>query len=153
MKNHKDMAKIKVYGKAQNRIALGIIHAYMVMHPKTTLMELRNAFPNSLNLDSGVKENFIYAEEKGTTANWDGYFKADSELITMGDGRMVSVVKMWTKPSLSRIVDCAKTYDIEIEQLETKVEDGFKLEYLNGYEPKKRKILWEWLLAILRKMR
>ena len=31
------MAKIKVYGKAQNRIALGIIHAYMVMHPKTTL--------------------------------------------------------------------------------------------------------------------
>ena len=106
------MAKIKVYGKAQNRIALGIIHAYMVMHPKTTLMELRNAFPNSLNPDSGVKENFIYAEEKGTTANWDGYFKADSELITMGDGRMVSVVKMWTKPSLSRIVGCAKTYDI-----------------------------------------
>lgn len=45
------MAKIKVYGKAQNRIALGIIHAYMVMHPKTTLMELRNAFPNSLNPD------------------------------------------------------------------------------------------------------
>ena len=153
MKNHKDMAKIKVYGKAQNRIALGIIHAYMDMHPKTTLMVLRNAFPNSLNPDSGVKENFIYAEEKGTTANWDGYFKADSELITMGDGRMVSVVKMWTKPSLSRIVDCAKTYDIEIEQLETKVEDGFKLEYLNGYEPKKRKILWEWLLAILRKLR
>lgn len=147
------MAKIKVYGKAQNRIALGIIYAYMVMHPKTTLMELRNAFPNSLNPDSGVKENFIYAEEKGTTANWDGYFKADSELITMGDGRMVSVVKMWTKPSLSRIVDCAKTYDIEIEQLETKVEDGFKLEYLNGYEPKKRKILWEWLLAIIRKLR
>ena len=30
------MAKIKVYGKAQNRIALDIIHAYMVMHPKTT---------------------------------------------------------------------------------------------------------------------
>lgn len=73
------MAKIKVYGKAQNRIALGIIHAYMVMHPKTTLMELRNTFPNSLNPDSGVKENFIYAEEKGTTANWDGYFKADME--------------------------------------------------------------------------
>lgn len=143
------MEKLKI----EQHWALYIIHAYMVMHPKTTLMELRNAFPNSLNPDSGVKENFIYAEEKGTTANWDAYFKADSELITMGDGRMVSVVKMWTKPSLSRIVDCAKTYDIEIEQLETKVEDGFKLEYLNGYEPKKRKILWEWLLAILRKLR
>ena len=123
------------------------------MHPKTTLMELRNAFPNSLNPDSGVKENFIYAEEKGTTANWDGYFKADSELITMGDGRMVSVVKMWTKPSLSRIVGCAKTYDIEIEQLETKVENGFKLEYLNEYKFKKGISLWKWLLAIIRKLR
>ena len=147
------MANIKVYGKAQNRIALGIVHAYMIMHPKTTLEELRNAFPNSHNPDSGVKENFIYAGDKGTTANWDGYFKADSELITMGDGRMVSVVKMWTKPSLSRIVDCAKTYDIEIEQLETKVEDGFKLEYLNGYKPKKGKNIWEWLLAMIRKLR
>ena len=147
------MAKIKVYGKAQNRIALGIIHAYMVMHPKTTLMELRNAFPNSLNPDSGVKENFIYAEEKGTTANWDGYFKADSELIPMGDGRMVSVVKMWTKPSLSRIVGCAKTYDIEIEQLDTKVDNGFKLEYLNGYKPNKGTSLWKWLLAIIAKWR
>ena len=116
-------------------------------------MELRNAFPNSLNPDFGVKENFIYAEEKGTTANWDGYFKADSELITMGDGRMVSVVKMWTKPGLSRIVGCAKTYDIEIEQLETKVENGFKLEYLNEYKFKKGISLWKWLLAILRKLR
>ena len=147
------MAKIKVYGKAQKRLALGIVHAYMIMHPKTTLEELRNAFPNSLNPDSGVKENFIYAEEKGTTANWDGYFKADSEIITMGDGRMVSVVKMWTKPSLCRIVDYAKTYDIDIEQLETKVEDGFKLEYLNGYKPKKGKNIWEWLLAMIRKLR
>ena len=71
----------------------------------------------------------------------------------MGDGRMVSVVKMWTKPSLSRIVGCAKTYDIEIEQLETKVENGFKLEYLNEYKFKKGISLWKWLLAILRKLR
>ena len=49
------------------------------MYPKTTLEELRIAFPNSLNPDSGVKENFIYVEEKGTTANWEGYFKADNE--------------------------------------------------------------------------
>ena len=64
-----------------------------------------------------------------------------------------SVVKMWTKPGLSRIVGCAKTYDIEIEQLETKVENGFKLEYLNEYKFKKGISLWKWLLAILRKLR
>ena len=147
------MAKIKVYGKAQNRIALGIVHAYMIMYPKTTLEELRIAFPNSLNPDSGVKENFIYVEEKGTTANWEGYFKADNELITIATGRKVSVVKMWTKSSLGRLVDYAKTYEIEVEQLDTKVEDGFKLEYLNGYEPKKRTNLWRWLLSIFTKWR
>lgn len=147
------MAKIKVYGKAQNRIALGIVHAYMIMYPKTTLEELRNAFPNSLNPDSGVKENFIYVEEKGTTANWEGYFKADNELITIATGRKVSVVKMWTKSSLGRLVDYAKTYEIEVEQLDTKVEDGFKLEYLNGYEPKKRTNLWRRLLSIFTKWR
>ena len=54
---------------------------------------------------------------------------------------------MWTKPSLNRIVDYSKTYDIEIEQLETKVEDGFKLEYLNGYKketPIYQKINWRF---------
>ena len=134
------MAKIKVYGKAQNRIALGIIHAYMVMHPTTTLIELRNAFPNSLNPDSGVKENFIYADEKVTTANWDGYFKADEEILTMGDSSKVSVVKMWTKPSLERIVNHAELYEIEVQNIEVLPlevkKKGFKLEYLNGYIPK-----------------
>ena len=125
----------------------------MIMYPKTTLEELRIAFPNSLNPDSGVKENFIYVEEKGTTANWEGYFKADNELITIATGHKVSVVKMWTKSSLGRLVDYAKTYEIEVEQLDTKVEDGFKLEYLNGYEPKKRTNLWRWLLSIFTKWR
>ena len=42
-------AKVRVYGKAQNRTALGIAHAYMVMYPHATLADLRKAFPNSLN--------------------------------------------------------------------------------------------------------
>lgn len=68
-------SKIRVYGKAQNRTVLGLVHAYMTMFPHATLEDLRKAFPNSLNPDKGVAENFIYAEEKGTDANWDGYFK------------------------------------------------------------------------------
>lgn len=97
-------SKIRVYGKAQNRTALGIMHAYMTIYPQATLEDLRKAFPNSLNPDSGVKENFIYAEEKGTEANWDGFFKGDDEELTTGDGRKVAVVKMWTKPSFERVV-------------------------------------------------
>lgn len=49
--------KIRVYGKAQNRTALGIMHAYMLMNPDATLEDLREAFPDSLNPDSGVKKN------------------------------------------------------------------------------------------------
>lgn len=68
-------SNVRVYAMAQNRTALGIAHAYMAMHPDAILDDLRKAFPNELNPDSGVKEIFIYAEEKGTTANWDEYFK------------------------------------------------------------------------------
>lgn len=149
--------KVRVYGKAQNRTALGIAHAYMVMYPQATLDDLRKAFPNELNPDKGTSEIFIYAEEKGTSTNWDGYFKADDEVLTTGDGKKVSVVKMWTKPSFERLVSHAKLYDIEIAQFEAAdkggKKGGFRLEYLNGYVPpvptKKKSLLWLWILLVL----
>lgn len=150
-------SKVRVYGKAQNRTALGIAHAYMVMYPQATLEDLRKAFPNELNPDKGVKENFVYAEDKGTTSDWDGYFKAEDELLTMGDGKKVSVVKMWTKPSFERVVSHAKLYDIEIAQFEAAdkggKKGGFRLEYLNGYVPpmpaKKKSMWWIWVILLV----
>lgn len=152
--------KIRVYGKAQNRTSLGIMHAYMTMFPHATLDDIRKAFPNSLNPDKGTKEIFIPAEEKGAEGNWDGYFKAEDELLTMGDGQKVAVVKMWTKPSFERAIEQAKLYDIEIAQFDP-AEKGFGkkgsfyLEMLNGYVPpvpdkeeKKKGLPW-WLWAIL----
>ncbi len=152
-------SKIRVYGKAQNRTALGIMHAYMTMYPHATLDDIRQAFPNSLNPDKGTAEIFIPAEEKGTTANWDGYFKNEDELLTMGDGQKVSVVKMWTKPSFERAIEQAKLYDIEIAQFDP-AEKGFGkkgsfyLEFLNGYVPpqpkeEKKKGIPIWLWALL----
>lgn len=81
------MESVRVYAKAQNRTALGIMHAYMLMNPQATLADLRKAFPNSLNPDRGVPEVFIYAEEKGTQHDWDGFFKAEDEVLAMGDDR------------------------------------------------------------------
>lgn len=150
-------AKVRVYGKAQNRTALGIVHAYMVMFPHATIDDLRKAFPNSLNPDAGVKENFVFAEDKGTTADWNGYFKAEDELLTMGDGKKVSVVSMWTKPSFERMVAQARAYDIIVAKFE-KAEGGakkggFRLEYLNGYVPPvpaaKKSLWWVWVLLFL----
>ena len=147
--------KVRVYGKAQNRTALGIMHAYMVMYPQATMDDLKKAFPDELNPDSGVKKNFVKAGEKGTEANWDGFFQKEDELLTMGDGSKVAVVKMWTKPSFERLVSHAAQYGIEIAQFEA-AEKGigqkgsFRLEYLNGYVPpvpvSKKPNWWLWLL-------
>ena len=171
-------SKIRVYGKAQNRTALGIVNAYMVMHPEATLDDLRAAFPDSLNPDSGVKNNFVEAGDKGTNANWDGYFQNEDELLIMGDGTQVALVKMWTKPSFERLVTHAAQYGIEIAQFEEAEKGfgrkgGYRLEYLNGYtppqkkeepqepkktepvkptsteEPKKKSKAWLWILIII----
>jgi Outer membrane protein and related peptidoglycan-associated (lipo)proteins len=158
--NHKQntmVNKVRVYGKAQNRTALGIMHAYMVMYPQATMEDLEKAFPNELNPDSGVKKNFVKAGDKGTSANWDGFFQKEDELLTMGDGSQVAVVKMWTKSSFERLVSHAAQYGIEIAQFEEADGGGkkgsFRLEYLNGYippvaaAPRKSKA-WLWILII-----
>ena len=152
--------KVRVYGKAQNRTSLGIMHAYMVMYPQATLEDLRKAFPNELAPDNGTGQIFIYADEKGTTADWEGYFKKDDEVLTDGDGKKVAVNKMWTKKSFDKLVSHAGQYGIEIAQFDP-AEKGFgkkgsfALEYLNGYVPpareEKKKGLpwWLWLLLAL----
>ena len=149
-------ARVRVYGKAQNRTALGIMHAYMVMYPQSKLEDIQKAFPDTLNPDSGVKKNFIYAEEKGTTTDWNGFFKKEEELLTMGDGRKVAVVSMWTKPSFERLVAWAKRYGIIVAEFEAVnkggEKGGFRLEYLNGYippKPRKGIPVWVWILIAL----
>ena len=150
--------KVRVYGKAQNRTSLGIMHAYMVMFPHATLDDLRKAFPNQLAPDNGTGQIFIYADEKGASDDWEGYFKADDEVLTTGDGKKVAVNKMWTKKSFENLVNHASQYDIEVakfEEGERGVKGGFRLEYLNGYVPpvveEKKKGLpwWLWLLLAL----
>ena len=152
------VSKLRVIGKSQNRTALGIMHAYMIIYPQATLEDLRKAFPNELAPDKGTAEIFIPAEEKGTTANWDGYFKNDDEVLTMGDGSKVSVVKMWTKPSFERTVEHAKQYGIEIEKFEKAdkgfgKKGGFELKYLNGWTPpapvEKKSKMWLWILIAI----
>ena len=149
-------ARVRVYGKAQNRTALGIMHAYMVMYPQSKLEDIQKAFPDTLNPDSGVKKNFIYAEEKGTTTDWNGFFKKEEELLTMGDGRKVAVVSMWTKPSFERLVAWARQYGIIVAEFEAVnkggEKGGFRLEYLNGFippKPKKGIPAWVWVLIAL----
>ena len=149
-------AKVRVYGKAQNRTALGIMHAYMIMNPHAKLEELTKAFPDSLNPDSGVRKNFVYAEETNSNGNWEGFFKKEEELLVAGDGKKVAVVSMWTKPSFERVVSWAKQYGIVVAEFEASKgggeKGGFRLEYLNGYvppKPKKGIPFWIWIIIAL----
>ena len=162
-------AKIRVYGKAQNRTALGIVHAYVELNPGTTLDGLKKAFPDELNPDSGVKVNFKTMDEiKSQMENiaWNGYFTDDDCLITLADGTKVALVSMWTKPSYERIVKKAQQYGIVVAKMEH-VEKGFgnkggyTLEYIRPKEEttktapvvvttgKKKGRNWLWLLLAL----
>lgn len=154
--------KVRVYGKAQNRTALGIANAYLVINPQATLADLRQAFPDSLNPDSGVKLNFVNMDEIASAQgdNWNGFFTAEDELLHLADGTKVALVKMWTKPSFERLVTRAADYGIEIAQF-TEADKGFgrkggfRLEYINGFDPNPAPVPVEepkkrgWLLPLI----
>lgn len=150
-------AKVKVYGKAQNRTALGIAHAYMVMYPHASLEDLRKAFPNNLNPSAAVDELFVYATKPTEKGKYRGYFDLPEELLTMGDGKKVQMACMWTKEPFEKIVYHAKQYGIIVADFEKAdggaKKGGFRLEYLNGYVPpmpgKKKSLWWLWLLLLL----
>lgn len=148
-------SKIKVYGKAQNRTALGIVHAYVVMYPHATLEDLRKAFPNSVCPDKGVAENFLPLDEAlGFNTKMSLYFAKDDEVINLADGSKVALAQVWSKPSFERIVEQGKLYDIVVAEFEKTVgnqKGGYRLEYLNGYVPpvpeeKKKGLPWLWII-------
>ncbi len=134
--------KVRVYGKAQNRTALGIVNAYIVINPQATLADLQQAFPTSLNPDSGWKINFLDLNKLGELSDTQQgfFFTADDEVLALADGTKVALVKMWTKPSFECLVQHAAGFGIEVAEF-TAAEKGlgkkggYRLEYLNGFTP------------------
>lgn len=151
-------SKVRVYGKAQNRTSLGIMHAYLVMYPQATVEDLRKAFPKAdINPDSGMSEIFVHDSEPDYKAKGEWYFEKEDEVLVLEDGSKVAVCMMWTKASFDRLVKHAKLYDIEVAEFEKGQrgeKGGFRLEYLNGYVPpvpakKSSKWLWICLAALV----
>lgn len=152
--------KIRVYGKAQNRTALGIANAYMVMNPATTLEELNQAFPASL-LSTHRADVFVdpkRADEfiaPGTGAStWElFFFDKPEELITFQNGQQAAMQMLWQKDDYGNIVEHAKQYGIEVADCKPKEgfkKGGYTLEYINGYVPSApHKKSNKWLLWLL----
>lgn len=153
--------KIRVYGKAQNRTALGIINAYLVLNPKATLKDLDKAFPASLNSGLGAA-NFtsifvtpaILKKRERDGAKIACCFEKDP--FTLSDGTKLYLFMLWQKPDFLKIIDHAKQYDIEVADYaptRSFEKGGYILEYINGYVPmaagKKKSMAWLWILILL----
>ena len=153
-------ARVRVYGKAQNHTALGIVNAYLVQYPYATKEDLDKAFPKSLNPDSGWPVNFKTLKEAQESENANNFFfTKEDEIINLKDGTQVVLCKMWTKTSFENLLFHAKQYAIVVAEFEAAEKGigkkgGYSLEYLNGYVPpvrdeKKSSKWWLWLLLIV----
>jgi len=156
-------AKVRVYGKSQGRTALGIINAYLKLYPDSTLSDLQQAFPKSLNPKS-FTDNII-VPEKETKGQEKQFFERENELIVLKNGERLALVEVWSKDDFDAICEHAKQYGIEVAELEeTKpFEKGsYKLEDLSEIAPpmgvasvpentgkKKGKFGWWWIIALI----
>lgn len=150
-------ARVRVYGKAQNRTALGIVNAYLIQYPHATKEDLEKAFPKSLNTDSGWPVSFKTLSEAQSTENSSNFFFTDpDEVLNLQDGTELVLCKMWTKTSFEKLLAHAKQYNIVVAEFEKAMKGekgGFRLEYLNGWVPetpaKKKMPAWIWALIVL----
>jgi len=154
-------SKVRVYGKAQNRTALGIVNAYLIMYPHATRKDLEKAFPRDINSCGTWPSLFKTPAEwkKVDEKNQGFWFAEKDEILHLQDGTKLMFMKMWPKEEFDNIVSHAKQYDIEIAKFEAAdkgfgAKGGFRLEYLNGYVPpkpgkKSNKWLWIALAALL----
>ena len=148
-------SKVRVYGKAQNRTALGIVNAYLVMYPHATAEDLNKAFPLELQSHGTWKSLFRTPEEYAANeANQGLWFAEEDEILHLQDGTQLIFLKLWPKDKFDNIVNHAKLYDIEIaefEKGEKGTKGGYRLEYLNGYVPPvpTKKGMPKWLLALI----
>lgn len=147
-------SKVRVYGKAQNRTALGIVNAYLVMYPHATKEDLEKAFPLELQ-PKGTWNSLFRTETEYNehVANQGLWFGEKDERLKLQDGSEVIFLKLWPKDKFENIVNHAKQYDIEIAEFTEGVKGekgGYRLEYLNGYVPPvvatKKSPIWLWIL-------
>lgn len=157
-------SKIRVYGKAQNRTALGIVNAYVLIYPQATLADLRKAFPDKLNnwkikgkdsmmFVSDKDKDLILSKYDDISVYEENFLSKPEDVIKLQDGTVVAMRGGWSKEDFDALVNWAKQYDIEVAEFKPGKpfeKGGFVLEYLNGYVPpayvQKKSKWWLWLL-------
>lgn len=150
-------SKVRVYGKAQNRTALGIVHAYMIMYPHATFEDLQKAFPDSLTHMPCLFFTQEMLKENPKKIDWT--FAEKDELIITSDNVKLALIKIWPEDEFNALVEHANQYGIVIAKFEKGirgVKGRYRLEYLNGYVPpqagkhkKSKTALWVTIAAVV----
>lgn len=140
--------KIKVYGKAMNRTALGIVNAYLKLYPNTTVQDLKKAFPDELYTEVeggffktikplGVFQTKEIVDSLPAQGLQQPFFMNDDEIITLADGKRICVTKSWGKNALNRLTEKAKEFGIVVAESTEGVafqRGEYMLEELEGFK-------------------
>ena len=140
--------KVIVKGKARSRIALGIVTAYLRLHPNTTLAALKDVFPDSICPKAaaplrsitplGVFQPLEVVQalpEQGLSA---AHYTAEGELLNTADGVAIAVTKSWTPTAFNALTAAAAAYGIKAAVVDkaTKWSTGvYELEFLEEEQP------------------
>ncbi len=109
----KKITKAHIVGKFQNRTALGMMTAYIAMHPSiASVDELRNQFPmKDICPDAGIEHLFFSESEinelmttgKDWFVNGNACFTKEGEWLVLGNGEKVAFNKVWSAKSLEKL--------------------------------------------------
>jgi hypothetical protein len=138
--------KVKVYGQSQKWTALGIVAAYLELHPKATLEDLQKAFPTSeINNTLDTVKNISASEKSGKFDEKMSKQIGDMEMyITLKDGTKVAFTNpMWPADKFQKMTELAQKYGIDFEVNEAEKGAGKRGSY--RLETKKSKT-WLWIL-------
>ncbi len=136
----KKITKAHVIGKSQNRTALGMMTAYIAMHPSiASIDELRNQFPmKGICPDAGIEHLFFSESEinelmttgKDWFVNGNACFTKEGEWLVLGNGDKVAFNKMWSAKSLARLQEVLTAHAItgEVDKA-IKTATGYEIRY------------------------
>lgn len=153
----KKITKAQVIGKSQNRTALGMMAAFVAMHPSVTAAELRTKFPKSpICPDAGI-DHLFYTESEFAeqTSDWfvngNACFTKDGEWLTLGNGQKVAFNKVWTSGSLERLQAEMAKFGItgSVGTVSKSAPAGYEIRYEYAEEKKGGIPMWFWLIIII----
>jgi hypothetical protein len=146
--------KIRVYGQSQKWTALGIVAAYLELHPNATLSDLQKAFPkNEIGNEIDTVDNIVGKEKDGKFDEKLSKQITDMDMfLTLKDGTKVAFANpMWPADKFKKIEKCAERYGIEIaEYKEAEKGVGKRGNYSLEVVSDKKKTNWLlWLILAI----